>query len=323
MIHSFTDGSDLLVGKLQAWREQIRSALEGHIAGAGLPREVRQALRSATTIPLSSRWRPMLVLQVGEILDCEASPLLLGACAVESLHCASLVLDDLPCMDNAERRRGQRALHRQFPESVAILAAIWLIGMSRTLLVRATQDAGTDPVAGASILRLAEEQQLLENELQEGQYLDLVCRAGRREDASLSPEAIARLKTGKLFAFSSRLPAFLTGGPDETERRASALHQFGENLGIAYQVMDDLDEAHGEMPGLQDASGGEQGQANFVTVYGVAGSRQKAQEYLGAALRALRPLREKGLVVQPLRAFAGQVLRRDFLDPLGETLDGE
>ena len=125
-------------------------------------------------------------------------------------------------MDDAEKRRGRPALHRRFNEALAIQAALWLLGISRSLLTRAAAKAGSapgavDPVGAAA--RVSVLQQQTEDALHLGQFLDLVGSLGRAE---VDPEEVARLKCGRLFALAAEVPA---AGPALADAYYELVHE--------------------------------------------------------------------------------------------------
>lgn len=200
---------------------------------------VSQAMRSSVLAP-GKRVRPLLLVLAARELGCRAPALLDLGAAVEMIHTASLILDDLPCMDNASMRRGRLTVHRQYGEDVAMLAVVSLL--SRALGV----------VSEASALP-AEQRALMVSQLSraagvrglvKGQYEDLHEAQEPRSVADVM--ATNRHKTGVLFQVSMHMVALITG----IDRAATdALERFALALGQAYQLCDDLgdcDAAHGK-----------------------------------------------------------------------------
>lgn len=297
---------------LLRWRARVRDFLDQQIEQATLPGPLRAAIRYGSTEPEASRWRAILVLQIGELLDLPSEPCLTAAVAIEALHCATLCLDDLPCMDDAMERRGQAAVHQRYNEAIAIQSALWLLGMSRTLMIRSILRIGPVPLANpgrqAAVLEtLVERQQATENALQLGQFMDVMGSLGKlRCDA----EEVGRLKSARLFALAAQVPAWLVlDGLDPTEL-ADPLGRFGESVGLAYQALDDLnDAAHDSRAQTWDREVS-QGRPTFLDQYGRAGAEQRIEQYSQAALAALEPLTARGIDTRPLQGLTVRMLQR-------------
>jgi len=217
-----------LAGGVTAARDRVQVHLESL-----LPPEdggVASAMRAGVLSP-GKRIRPLMMLTLATDLGCRASALLDMACAIEMVHAASLVLDDLPCMDDAALRRGQPTVHRQFGEDAATLAAVGLLSLAfRTV----AQAPGIGPQARSKAVVLLTDAVGLAG-LVGGQYQDL-----REGAAPRSAEAIAttnHLKTGVLFDAAFGLCAVCVSADDATRGRLSAL---ASELGQAFQLMDDL-----------------------------------------------------------------------------------
>lgn len=217
-----------LAGGLSGARERIEARLESL-----LPPEdggVASAMRAGALSP-GKRIRPLMMLALATDLNCRAPALLDMACAIEMVHAASLVLDDLPCMDDAALRRGRPTVHRQFGEDAATLAAVGLLSLAFRTVAQAPH---LGPQARARSVVLMSDAVGLAG-LVGGQYQDLREGAGSR-----SADAIAttnHLKTGALFDAAFGLCAVCVSADDVTRGRLSAL---ASELGQAFQLMDDL-----------------------------------------------------------------------------------
>ncbi|MCI0651379.1 MAG: polyprenyl synthetase family protein [Planctomycetes bacterium] len=255
---------------------------EGRVASA-----MRRALEAG-----GKRLRPIAVLLAGEAFRGEREQLLPYALAIEMVHTSSLILDDLPEMDDAEERRGQPALHRAVGEADAILAAFAMLARGFAL---AAQPAG----GGRRQQELAQKLVLLlENAIGvrgmcEGQSRDLALDASHADLRSV--EAIHRLKTGALFAAALEGGGRIGGAEDEA---LAALFLFGKNLGLAFQVRDDLLDWEGDaaVPALPL-----HGRPNFVALFGVEAAKEVVRDLHETARRALAPLGSRSA---PLIDFA-------------------
>lgn len=217
---------------------QLRDAVEGlsgPVEALQAPLERAMGLRGHR----GSRWRPLLSLAVAECLEVDADDVVAVAVAVELTHTASLVLDDLPCMDDAEERRGIPATHRMLGSAGAILLALGL-------LARAAEVLGTSPRGGGLLVSEWGRTFGLQG-MAGGQALDLAA-GGRLTGAR---RRLHRKKTTALSAFALSGAARAAGSGD-AERRV--LERFGRDVGWAYQLADDArdraeDAALGRQPG--------------------------------------------------------------------------
>lgn len=178
------------------------------------------------------RLRPVLALRIGRMANADVSLVTRGAVAIELFHCASLIVDDLPCMDDEMMRRGQPTVHRQFGEATALLAAFSLVALA----ARHATEGVTCPAEAERLSCF--QQKLLRvldcNSLVGGQAMDLAAPGA-------SSRRLAELKTAPLFKLAAR--AGLLGSPlDEPLRRQ--VTQFGHEFGVSYQLMDDLNDGH-------------------------------------------------------------------------------
>ena len=290
-------------------RDEARRRLDDAIVASGLPEKLKEAIRYGSTGPEASRWRAVLVLEAGSVLGTAPAATRSAAAAVEALHCATLSIDDLPSMDDATQRRGQPAMHRRFNEAMAIQASLWLLGISRTLMSNAAAEARRDTDVART---LAELQQRTEDELQLGQFMDLLGSLGKAE---VDAERTARLKCGRLFALAAQAAAWLvpdrTGSPGMREELAAALDRFGEEVGLAYQIKDDLDDLAEDGDAATWAGDGETGRPTVVAKHGVAAAHASIAECLKRAEAALGPLARLGFDPTRLSRIAHAMLGRD------------
>lgn len=256
----------------------------------------------AAVFPGGKRLRPRLLLLTGQVFTADPRALSRVGAALELVHCASLVLDDLPCMDNATARRGQPALHLRFSEATAILAAFGLLARAMAVFPQALMAAD---VAPAFCLHWGTRFAALVETLCRGQEADLELPHGTCGVARL--EEVHAAKTGAFFQFAAELGAFL-GGADLAS--LSCIKTFARNLGLAYQVVDDILDVIGEPEAMGKLQGQDRrlGRATFVTLLGVEAAATLARELLAVAKTSLNPL---GVRAGPLA---------DFVDYLQELL---
>jgi len=211
--------------------------------------------------------------------------------AVEYVHAASLVLDDLPSMDNAGRRRGRPSLHRVHGVATAELAAVALLARAFEVLAEAP---GMTPASRARLV---------------GELAASVgaagCCAGQAADLSADPAAVAlddlegihARKTGALFVAAVRSGA-IAGGAGE--KPLAALTLYARNLGLAFQITDDLLDLEGDPERMGKDTGRDAHRANFASILGAASAHRLVDELLEAALAALAPLGRRAEVLADL-----------------------
>lgn len=264
------------------------------------------AMRTST-LAAGKRIRPMLLVLAARSLGHDSPALLDLGCAVEMVHTASLILDDLPCMDNASLRRGQPSLHRRVGEDVATLSAVALLTRAFALIAAVPDLPGAVRTQMVGYLAEAVGTQGLSR----GQYEDLhdSCRLRPPADLALTNY----LKTGILFEAALRMAARIAGADGPTE---NTLRHFALELGQAFQLFDDLTDGcadQGKDP-HQDT-----GKATLVALLGTASARLRLAGHLAEAERQLAAIYE---VDQPLRQFMGGLFST-FKSALAESADSE
>ncbi len=261
---------------------------------AKAPHVLRAPLAKAITSH-GKRVRGVLTLTVGEALGARAEKLVDAAAAFELIHASSLILDDLPSMDDAELRRGEPALHRAFGEDLAILAAVALLNESYALV--ASSHAALKPrrwPLGSMIERVVNA--VGWDGTIAGEAVDLHCEAETLDFHTL--EYIHSRKTGALFVASAAVGAMLAGASDAMLR---AIEAYAKNLGLAFQITDDILDVTSSTDVLGKDVGKDEGKLTFVRLAGVDGARQLNRELIETSVRAIQSL---GSAAEPLRALA-------------------
>jgi farnesyl diphosphate synthase len=236
----------------------------------GLEARVVEAMRYAALAP-GKRLRPFLVLASSHLFGVAQRSALQVAAAVELVHCYSLVHDDLPAMDDSDLRRGRPTCHKAFDEATAVLAGDGLL--THAFEVLAHSDTHGDPAVRCELVASLA-QAAGAGGMVGGQMIDLLA-----EEMSLDIGAITRLqrlKTGALIAFSCEAGAILGKVPMEVRL---ALRAYAHDLGLAFQIADDLLDVQGDAgetgkPVGQDAAAGK---ATFVSILGVERARAQAE----------------------------------------------
>jgi geranylgeranyl diphosphate synthase type II len=245
------------------------------------------------------RLRPVLVLESAIACGGDVNPSALAAAgAIELIHTFSLVHDDLPAMDNDDLRRGRPTNHKVFGEAMAILAGDGMISLAFELIAL-DADAKVSAKLVAELARATGPQGMIG-----GQVLDM-----DGEQKSLLFEELRRLhrlKTGALLRASCRLGAIAAGG---TEAQLAGLTEFGEHLGLAFQIVDDVLDVTSTAEQMGKATGKDaaKGKNTYPALLGLEGAQQEAHSQLEAALQSLRPL---GASAEGLRALARFVVER-------------
>jgi geranylgeranyl diphosphate synthase, type II len=240
----------------------------------------------------SKRVRPVLTLLCAELCGGTAARALSAASAVELVHTSSLILDDLPSMDNAAVRRGRAACHVQFGEAIAILAAFGLLNLAFGTLSR-----NYEPSVSARLASLIADAVGCDG-LIAGQAADLL--ATEQEIGFELLERIHRGKTGALFN-ASAVAGAVTAGADQDAM--AALSAYAKNLGLAFQIVDDLLDVEGNPEDTGKAVRQDARKTTFVSFSGVAGAHQLASELCQTADQALAPFGRRADRLRELSAF--------------------
>jgi geranylgeranyl diphosphate synthase type II len=248
--------------------------------------EVFAEVISRVVLPRGKRLRPVLLCKVMELLEADPSPGIPAACGIEFLHAASLMLDDLPCMDNASTRRGRPAAHRVFGEATTVLSAVVLSQHALRLVARSGADAGLD---ASAVSALIDETVGGVGDVAAGQLADLQLTRGHAV-AAVDLSQIYQLKTGGLFALPVRIGARLARASGEASAR---LADYAGGLGLAFQILDDLLDHHATAAVAGKDTRQDAGRSSAVALWGDAGARQQARAHLDGALASIAPWGER------------------------------
>jgi farnesyl diphosphate synthase len=262
----------------------------------GLGARVFEAMRYAVFAG-GKRLRPFLVMQSAALFGADPARALRAAAAIEALHTYSLVHDDLPAMDNDDLRRGRPTAHKKFDEATAILAGDALLTIAFEFLA----DPATHPdaeVRSALVARLA--QAAGAAGMVGGQMIDMLAetRTFDHDEVVL----LQRLKTGQLFEFSCEAGAIL-GQAGEKHRQA--MRAYARDMGLVFQITDDLLDATGSAEKTGKAVGKDagQGKATLVSIYGIEGAKKEARTIAERAARSLSGYDDKAAALRALPLF--------------------
>jgi geranylgeranyl diphosphate synthase, type II len=293
--------ADFEFGRLEQTLEERRQRVEAALRRL-LPRERAPAVEAAVESSLfapAKRLRPVLSLLVAEILKGDPEAVLPAGCAIEMVHTASLILDDLPSMDDAKTRRGRPTCHVAHGEATAILAAFALQNRAFEILAEGWPggpDAEARSRAAKELCRAIGTDGMIA-----GQSVDLLMTDRVLDFPTL--EFIHSRKTGALFMASAAIGA-QTARAQPAE--LLAVVAYAKNLGLAFQIVDDLIDATGGAEAGKD-TGQDVKKTTFVSFSGIGGARALAAELAAASQAALEPF---GPRAQPLAELARYVVAR-------------
>ena len=291
-----------LASRVSDYQQRIEDVLARalDVEGGATPR-LLEAMRYST-LAGGKRVRPVLVYATGEALGAPLERLDAAAAAVELIHVYSLVHDDLPAMDDDDLRRGRPTCHRAFDEATAILTGDAL--QARAFEVLAHASTAIPANARIEMLRLLADA-IGTRGMAGGQAIDLA--AVRQELTEAALERMHRQKTGALIQASVELGAVSAGLADAAER--AALAQFGAEIGLAFQIQDDILDVEGNTDTLGKRAGAdaERVKPTYPSVLGLEAARAQALARRDHAIAALAPW---GARYSNLREFAGFLVSR-------------
>lgn len=281
-------------------RRLVETRLEKLAADSTAPNVLREPLARAI-LSRGKRVRALLTVAIGEAMGLKPERLVDAATAFELIHACSLILDDLPAMDDAELRRGEPALHRVFGEDLAILCAVALLNRSYGLL--ATNHALTAPrrwplplVIDRVVAAVGWDGTI------GGEAVDLHSEGRTLDFQTL--EYIHSRKTGALFVAAAAVGAMLANA---TDGMLSSVEAYAKNLGLAFQITDDVLDVTSDSATLGKDIGKDEGKLTFVRLAGLDGARQLSDELVDTSLAAIAPLGSAG---ERLRQLAELVRAR-------------
>jgi farnesyl diphosphate synthase len=271
------------------------------MAAAGTPARLLAAMCHAA-LGGGKRVRPFLLIECAGLFNVPPAAALNAAAALECVHCYSLVHDDLPAMDNDDLRRGRPTVHKAFDEWTAILAGDALLTVGFEVL--ASADTHPDTAVRAELaLGLARASGAAG--MVGGQCLDLEAeKLGQPQRPTLAEvRRLQAMKTGALIRYACEAGAVL-GSADMEQRRA--LSVYGERLGRAFQIADDLLDVEGEAMTVGKATGKDGGKATLVSLMGVDAAKAELVKLETEALAALQPFADRANALREVAAFVVQ-----------------
>ena len=268
---------------MSEFRDQIaqyRAAIEEFLQGKFCEDLPQKRLFDAMRYSLlagGKRIRPVLTLEFCRICGGDWRSALPFACALEMIHTYSLIHDDLPCMDNDDYRRGRLTNHKVFGEALAVLAGDGLL----TAAFETAASAATDPAVTVKAIRILAEQ-AGELGMVGGQVLDMDA-----EEQELTEQGIYDIqcrKTGALIQAACQIGVVAAGG---TQQQLDAAKTYAQNLGLAFQIRDDMLDVLGDAAKLGKATHVDENKNTFVRLYGLEKCEELVRKYTDYAISAL------------------------------------
>lgn len=262
-------------------------------------KNLTDAMRYSTLVG-GKRIRPVLVLEFCRVCGGDPDHALNLACALELIHTSSLIHDDMPCMDDDDLRRGKPSCHKKFGENTALLAGDALEAIAFEVAAEAELPAKAVVEAVKRLAHATGPAGMLG-----GQIMDVENES--RDDVTLKRlEAIHRKKTGALICVACELGCIASDAPDELRKAAI---DYGNALGLAFQVCDDILDVTGNelLLGKPIGSDAEEEKATYVTLLGLEKAKETANNYTEQAYKALEAFEENDF----LRDLTGALLTRE------------
>jgi geranylgeranyl diphosphate synthase type II len=293
--------------ELKAYLEQKREGVEAALARVfpepgGPAGDVVKAMRYSLFAG-GKRLRPILCIAGAEAVGGEGQDVMPVACALELIHTYSLIHDDLPAMDNDDLRRGKPTNHKVFGEAVAMLAGDGLLteAFHQMTSMKASKEVPAEALL--RVIRIVAEASGYEG-MVGGQVTDI-----QSQGKALEPRVVEFIhthKTGALIAASVTSGAILGGG---TAAELNAIKRYGENVGLAFQVADDILDIEGDSAKMGKTAGGDaqKKKVTYPSVFGLARSREAQKELVHQAIHFLKTFDHKA---DPLRQIAFYIIER-------------
>ncbi len=283
-----------------ARRALIDDYLHSLAERTGAPKPLVEPLRRSLNAS-GKRVRGILTLAAGEAAGCKPEKLVDAAAAMEMIHTSSLILDDLPAMDDAMLRRGAPALHREFGEDLAILTAVSLLNQAYGLIAKNYVALNPRQWPLQQVMKRVVDAVGWDGTIA-GEAVDLHSEGSKLDFDTL--EFIHSRKTGALFVAAAAVGAMLA---NISAAALSRIEVFAKNLGLAFQITDDILDVVGDPEQLGKDVNKDEQRLTFVKLAGVDGARKLSEELVETSMSAIANL---GAPAAPLRELAMMVRDR-------------
>lgn len=287
---------------LKEKKELVDSFLEGYFSSNFPPKFLKDSI-TYSLFAGGKRIRPILCLAAHEACNGNAEDIIPFASSIELIHTYSLIHDDLPAMDNDDLRRGKPTNHKVFGDGMAILAGDGLLTEAFFIMANSLSNKN---IKNTALLRAIKEIAFVSgiHGMVGGQAQDLLSENSEPNRETLS--FIHKHKTGALISGSLRAGAMLANC---TKHSLNAITRYGENIGLAFQIVDDILDIEGDAEELGKTTGSDERKKKmtYPAIYGLDESRKKAEELISEAIFSLRDFSNKA---EPLREIARYFLER-------------
>lgn len=288
-----------LASYLEQRSELVNQWLEHLMPPASAPPSVLHQAMRHSLFGGGKRLRPIICIAVGETFGAQPEMLMAPACAIEFIHTYSLIHDDLPALDDDDLRRGQPSCHKKYGEAVAILAGDALLTRAFEVL----SDTSLDELPAMKRIRVIHEVATAAgttDNLIGGQVADLEAEGKTVSPAEL--ETIHRGKTAAMIRAAARVGAIVAGAAEE---ELASIGRYAENIGLAFQITDDLLDVVGETERLGKSTGKDvaRKKATYPAVHGIDASRKHASKLIEDAGQILTALGRDTRILSELSWF--------------------
>lgn len=266
------------ISELGRSKERVEQRLDVLLSISAFPKSSLVNAARYAVLGTGKRFRPIVSIATAMALGAEDKDVIDPACAIEFVHAASLIMDDLPCMDDAKLRRGKPACHILYGEDITLLTAISLLNQSYAVISAASSLDYETRVRISSILA----DSVGFDGLAFGQALDLHAQTDEVDITQL--EVMQKQKTASLFVAATEIGALVAGAKNE---QLELVKQFGLHMGRAFQILDDLLDATGEVESVGKDVGQDAGKPTFASLLGVKEAEQIAQQEVETAMQAV------------------------------------
>ena len=297
-----TDTKPAFDERLRQSASETEALLASVLSDAALPDEIARPAHLMAAMRHGSlnggkRLRPFLLRESAVLLGGSSDAALRVGVALECLHCYSLIHDDLPAMDDDDLRRGQPTVHRAFDEATAILAGDSLLTYAFDIIA-APETTLADRLKTELVLALA--RAAGPGGMAGGQALDLAAEKSAPDEAGIV--TLQAMKTGALLRFACEAGAIVAGSPAADRER---LRLFGQKIGLAYQLADDLLDLTSDASTLGKAAGKDaaRGKGTLVGLHGRDWAEKRLEVLTNEAIGLLAPYGEKALILQEAARF--------------------
>lgn len=296
------EASALFEARLKACGQQVEALLRQLLDETALDGEIARppALLSAMrhgVLNGGKRLRPFLVVETASLLDADPAAALRVAAALECIHCYSLIHDDLPAMDDDHLRRGQPTVHIAFDEATAILAGDSLLTLAFDIIAGPNTHL-SDRQKNELVLALARASGI--GGMAGGQALDLAAEKSTPDEQAIV--TLQAMKTGALLRFACEAGAIVAGASAETR---TVLRRYGETIGLAFQLADDLLDLTADAETMGKATGKDaaRGKGTLVSLHGPDWARARLDQLAAEATDLLSPYGDRAAILAEAARF--------------------